>query len=52
LRIQVELAATLLLAQGVRYAIIRKALLAGKHVLIERRPSLTVSKLDDLVRLA
>ncbi len=37
---------------GVRHAIIREALLAGKHVLIERPPSPTVSELDDLVGLA
>jgi D-galactose 1-dehydrogenase len=37
---------------GVRHAIVREALLAGKHVLMEKPPTPTISELDDLVRLA
>lgn len=36
----------------VRHAIARDALLAGKHVLLEKPPAATLSELEDLARLA
>ena len=35
---------------GVRHAFVREALDAGKHVLLEKPPTPTISEMDDLVR--